>query len=170
MRVEGFHGTDGKSAASILESGFEISRNVWDWLGDGVYFFQDAPVRAWEWARSRYGTEAAVVGSIIRLESCMDLLDIGWSRVLGDSYDSFLRMLKEAGLPLPVQTRGAHRLDRTVVNYVVGVLREQGVEIRAVRGAFSEGEPVFPTSALFDRAHVQVAVRDLSLIERSWLA
>jgi hypothetical protein len=36
-----------------------------------------------------------------------------------------------------------------------------------VRGAFAEGAPVFPASALFDRTHVQVAVRDPSLIEQA---
>jgi hypothetical protein len=60
-------------------------------------------------------------------------------------------------------------LDRAVINYAIGILAEQGIMIRTVRGAFSEGSPVFPQSALFDRAHVQIAVRDVALIEATWL-
>ena len=54
---------------------FQLSRNDYDWLGDGVYFFQDGLLRAWQWARERHGDEAAVIGAEIRLVDCMDLLD-----------------------------------------------------------------------------------------------
>lgn len=99
----------------------------------------------------------------------MDLLDIRWFQVLTEAYNSFLAQLKGANLPLPIQTSGAHRLDRAVINYTVGVLAEPGMKIRVVRAAFSEGAPAFPNSALFIRAHVQIAVRDTSLIEKSWM-
>jgi hypothetical protein len=165
--VSGYHGTNARAAALILQQGFTISRNDYDWLGDGIYFFQDSPARAWEWARQRHGREAAVVASRLRLRDCMDLLDPNWTTVLADSYDSFLAQLKEAGLPLPRQTAGAHRLDRAVINYAVGILAEQDIVVRAVRAAFAEGAPVFPDSALFTRAHVQIAVRDTSLILRT---
>jgi hypothetical protein len=37
--------------------------------------------------------------------------------------------------------------------------------IRVVRSVFGEGVPIFPGSAILDRAHVQIAVRDASFIE-----
>jgi hypothetical protein len=169
VRVYGYHGTTIQAATSILREGFRFSRNEYDWLGDGIYFFQDAPTRAWEWATTHYGGEAAVLGALIRLEDCMDLLDIQWAPVLTAAYDAFLTQLKRVQLPLPRQTSGAHRLDRAVINYAIGILAEQEIVIRTVRGAFSEGSPVFPHSALFDRAHVQIAVRDIALIEATWL-
>ena len=167
--IQGFHGTNVHAAGSILQRNFTLSRNDYDWLGDGLYFFQDAPARAWEWASSRYGSEAAVIGAVIRLTDCMDFLDIEWAKALTALYDAFLSQLKRGNHPLPAQTSGAHRLDRAVINYSVGVLAEQGVQVRVVRAAFIEGVPIFPQSALFDRAHVQVAVRDTMLIERVWL-
>jgi hypothetical protein len=169
IHVRGYHGTSAEGAASILHEGFWISRNEYDWLGDGVYFWQDAPRRAWEWANMRYGADAAVVGALIRLDDCMDLLDIYWSRALTDTYNAYLAQSKRARLSLPRQTRGAHRLDRAVINYAVGVLAEQGIVIRSVRAAFVEGTPVYPRSALLDRSHVQIAVRDPSLIEEAWM-
>ena len=168
VRVYGYHGTIARAVVSILQEGFRVSRNEYDWLGDGVYFFQDAPERAWEWATTHHGVDAAVIGVLIRLEDCMDLLDIAWAPVLTEAYDAFLNQLKRTGVSLPRQTSGAHRLDRAVINYAVGILAEQGRRIRIVRAAFSEGAPVFPQSALFNRAHVQIVVRDLSLIETSW--
>lgn len=50
IRVYGYHGTNTEAAATIIQQGFNVSSNDYDWLGTGVYFFQDAPVRAWEWA------------------------------------------------------------------------------------------------------------------------
>ena len=35
-----------------------------------------------EWARQRFGDDAAVVGAEIDLEDCIDLLDIPWERVI----------------------------------------------------------------------------------------
>jgi hypothetical protein len=169
IHAHGFHGTSKRAAESILRDGFKMSRNDYDWLGDGAYFFQDAPLHAWDWAEEHFGDEAAVVGSIIRLENCMDFLDIQWTTVLSEIYDSFLTLLKRAGLPLPTQTSGAHRLDRGVINYAVGVLSERGISVRCVRAAFLEGVPIYPNSALFNRAHIQIAVRDAMLIEESWI-
>jgi hypothetical protein len=45
IEVYGYHGTSQAQAASILTNGFQASDNDYDWLGTGVYFFQDAPIR-----------------------------------------------------------------------------------------------------------------------------
>ena len=76
LRAIGYHGTSRRAARVVLRDGFRTSRNEYDWLGDGVYFFQDAPNRAREWAAQRYGSDGVVIRSIIRLDDCMDLLDI----------------------------------------------------------------------------------------------
>lgn len=154
---------------SILGTGFRYSRNEYDWLGDGVYFFQDAPLRAREWATRRYGDDAAVIGSVIRLEGCIDLLDIGWVEVLTEAFEEYQVQQLQLRQPLPRQSTGARRLDRAVVNYVVDVLAEAGEIVRTVRSTFSEGRPIFPDSALLDRSHVQVVVRDMAVVEDVWL-
>ncbi len=170
MIVSGFHGTNSKSAERIMQDGFQMSRNAYDWLGDGVYFFQDAPQRAWQWAVERYGNSAAMIGATIHLVDCIDLLDVGWYSVMSDTYNSYLRSHRNSGRTLPEQTTGAHRLDREVLNYTIGVLSEHGIKISCVRAAFSEGRPVYPNSAIYDRSHVQIAVRDIKkCIGETWL-
>jgi len=168
-RVHGYHGTNRTSAVEILRDRFRLSRNSWDWLGDGIYFWQDAPARAWGWARMRYGDDAAVIHSLIRLEDCMDLLDTVWAAPLNDAYLSLRTLSQRANQPSPRQRRagGAHRLDRAVINHAVDQLQAQGITIRSVRAVFQEGEPIYPDSHLLTRSHIQIAVRDPALIVRS---
>jgi hypothetical protein len=168
LRAIGYHGTSQAVAQVILRDGFTFSRNIYDWLGDGVYFFQDAPHRAREWAQQRHGQDGVVIRSVIRLDDCLDLLDIQWNVFLEAAYTSVVEASQRSSVPLPRQTGGAHRLDRIVVNYAVDMLlADYSMTVRSLRGVFGEGGPVFPGSAILDRAHVQIAVRDLSLIEVS---
>ncbi|MFB2878756.1 hypothetical protein [Floridanema aerugineum] len=170
IRVYGYHGTSAEAAEGIIQQGFNVSSNDYDWLGTGVYFFQDAPVRAWEWANQQHPTNPAVIRSTIRLEDCIDLVDISWSSQIAAAYNLYLSKCQEANQPLPRQTAGAHRLDCAVINYAVSYFEEQSRKmVRAIRAVFLEGSPIFPGSYLYDRAHIQIAVRDRSLIEESCL-
>lgn len=166
MEAVGFHGTSQAAAASILANGFNPSRNAYDWLGDGVYFFQDAPMRAREWARDRFGDDAAVLRATIDLDGCMDMLDVGWHDLLRGAFDELRTALAELGLALPIQSDGAHRRDNAAVNLVVQLLRERGTVIRSVRSSFAEGAALFVGSAFRTRSHVQISVRDLTVIRQ----
>ncbi len=80
--VVAYHGTRLETARAIVlgEKSFETSRNDDDWLGHGIYFWEYAPQQAFLWARNRQASkkwsgEIAVLGSMIRLGSCFDLLD-----------------------------------------------------------------------------------------------
>ncbi|MFB2894617.1 hypothetical protein ACE1CI_17040 [Aerosakkonemataceae cyanobacterium BLCC-F50] len=173
IRVYGYHGTSAEAAEVIIQQGFNVSSNDYDWLGTGVYFFQDAPVRAWEWATQQHPTNPAVIRSTIRLEDCIDLLDIEWFPIIREAYTVFVEEFRQANRPLPRQNperSKAHRLDCAYFNYLVEqILNPQVESIRVIRGIFVEGERIFPNSAVFDRAHIQISVRDISLIEESYL-
>jgi hypothetical protein len=164
-RVTGFHGTSVAAADAILGGDPWIqSSEDYDWLGDGVYFWQDAPERAWTWARGRHGHDAAVLRAEIELEDCFDLLNPNWFRALDGLHDRVLDQLAAAKLAPPVQRGLRHGMDRLVINYAVGVLAESGVAIRSVRAAFAEGVPAFPGSALMSLSHVQIAVLDVGVL------
>ncbi len=164
--VIGHHGTNKEIAGRILAQGFEASCNPYDWLGDGAYFWQEAPLRAMEWARKTFGSSAAVVEAEIELRDFINLIDIEWMSWLTDVHDEYLHELKRGGKPIPNQTEGAHRLDRAVINFGIQILESSGLPVRGVIGAFREGRPVFTNSALYTHSHVQIAVRDLSLISK----
>lgn len=168
MIVIGYHGTCREYSRKILSDGFELSRNEYDWLGDGIYFFQDAPNHAMEWAKKVHGKKSVVLATEINLAECMDLIDLPWANFLADIHDNFLYTLKENSIQIPRQTNGAHRLDRSVINFAIKTLEESSIKISSVRAAFLEGNPVYPNSALFEKSHIQIAVREQSIIQKVW--
>ena len=171
--VYGYHGTSMDRASAIIESGFKPSSNEYDWLGGGIYFWQDAPKRAWQWAQHTYPDNPAVVKSLLRLDrSCLDLLDVGYSPLLKTMYNGFIRSYERRNLTLPAQTEKskAHRLDCLFFNYVVSTVNSSFPEsIGSIRSAFVEGDKIFPTSAIYDLTHVQITILNSSLVEASYL-
>jgi hypothetical protein len=160
--VLGYHGTSRKAVEAVLGGApLQISRNQWDWLGDGVYFWEYGPVRAWEWARERHGEQAAVLRATIALEGCLDLADLPGTRDLARVFGPFCAKMKEVGASLPVQKGKQHGLDRAVINFFA---EEVDPPVRVVRAPFIEGERLWDGSALWDRSHVQLAVRDGGLL------
>lgn len=182
MLVSGYHGTFEEAAKSMCQNEFKFKDADHHWLGNGIYFFQDAPYRAWEWAKNnvpevKIGSKPAVICATIELtpEECIDLLDIRWFPYITKLYHNYL---KNSGKSLPDQTsikdllemRGKitgkpHRLDCDIINQAVSVLKEkEKIAIHAVRAAFLEGTPIISDgSHLFNRAHIQIVVRDTGL-------
>lgn len=86
--VRGYHGTILPDAQKIVDNR-QIDKRIapYHWLGQGIYFWEDAPLRAWEWAltRSRQERELpAVVSAFVVLRNCLDFLDIAsWPYVRG---------------------------------------------------------------------------------------
>lgn len=167
--VLGYHGTTISAARSIVRTGFRLSTNEEDWLGKGAYFFQDAPQHAFEWARQRYGYDVAVVRARIHLDDCMDMLDKTWDSELRTHYQILEQMYSNKGKKPPRQRRGRNVVDRELIDLLIDRWENRGIYKRCVRAAFIEGPPIFPSSALYDRAHVQVAVRDTTLIRATRL-
>ncbi|GEM_PF-2487115 len=165
-RVNGFHGTNIDRAKLILRHGFLLSQNGDDWLGDGVYFWEETPRRAQWWARQIHGEETAVIGSRLLLYHCMDLSEHNWQGFLTDIYQAFADGRRHSGRPLPSQrpTIGPHPMDCVIVNQAIAELRARGVAIFAVRSAFRSGRELWPQSAFHHHDHVQIAIRNPSLI------
>ena len=103
IEILGYHGTSQERGAAILSTGFRASDNDYDWLGTGIYFFQDAPLRAKQWATHQHPQDPAVICSRIRLDNCIDLFDIGWQPLLKNVYNSFVEQYRDTEQPLPKQ-------------------------------------------------------------------
>ncbi len=170
--VYGYHGTSQIKAVNILKHGFLASDNDYDWLGTGIYFFQDAPIRAKQWATQQHPNNPAVICATIQLENCIDLFDVGWHPSLKNIYNLFIERNRLLNRTLPQQSQRsskAHRLDCAFLNFVHEFAVKQGQPIDSIRATFIEGERLFPNSAIFDLAHVQIAIRNPTLIQKCYL-
>jgi hypothetical protein len=172
--VNGYHGTSRSRAENILVTGFRPSTNGYDWLGTGVYFWQDAPNHALHWAQQNHPTEPAVIKSRLRIDNtCLDLLDMSTidnSNFWMDSYNGLTEVYRVAGKDLPTQNPtipGKRHLDSEFFDYLITAFAQK--PIGSVRCAFVEGKPIFPSSAVYDQTHVQISIVNLDLIESSFI-
>jgi hypothetical protein len=173
--VIGYHGCTEAYAQDLLLGARALhewrpSTNDWDWLGHGIYFWEHSPDRAMRWAREKYtrqGDSPAILGAVIQLGRCFDLLNEAIAGILSQSFQELSASYQQAGLPLP-QNGGRdwkrRELDCLVINDCLARVKMRAVEYDTVRGAFLEGEPAYPGAGFSREAHVQIAVRNPACI------
>ena len=167
----GYHVTSQNYLDSIQNVGFKPSHNGYDWLGDGSYFWEEDLDRAADWAEQRFHSERAVIGVLVRLNNCMDLPRNRkkWLGALQATYAEVRNLHRRNKIRLPHQSRGAHRLDCLVFNRTIENLANQGINIQSVREIFTEGRPAWWRSGIHAQSHIQIAIRDDSVIEAIWI-
>lgn len=87
--VLGFHGCRKEVYEKVLYSDQPLtpSTNKYDWLGNGIYFWENSYERALEWANTHYGPEeGSVIGAVISLGRCLDLTDYASVPILKEGY------------------------------------------------------------------------------------
>jgi hypothetical protein len=175
--VVGYHGCTEEFARELLLGNLPIrewrpSANVWDWLGHGIYFWEHSPERALRWARERYRTRgqiASVIGGVVQLGRCFDLLNEEVTAILADRYHELARTFADEGRSLPRNRgrQGKRRdLDCLVINHCLDELQKTGTEYDTVRGAFLEGKPAYPGAGFSRESHIPIAVRNSACILR----
>lgn len=103
--VVGFHGCDKSVVDAVIAGKTELlaSANDYDWLGSGIYFWENNEDRAWQWAKqlstrkSSSVKEPAVIGAIIDLGYCLDLTDSFYLQELKTSYSVLKELYANAG-------------------------------------------------------------------------
>ncbi len=175
----GFHGCDASVADAVLSGTQHLkkSRNNYDWLGEGVYFWENSPARALEYATQlrdhprRRGPKiktAAVIGAVIELGYCLNLLDAEFLSLTAEAFFDLKQILNKAGVPLPVNSADRLRrpLDCAVINAMHQTRIDKGLRpFDSVRAAFAEGGDLFPGSGITARHHIRIAVRTRSSIK-----
>jgi hypothetical protein len=160
-RVIGYHACAKAVSDRVLleDEPFRPSANDWDWLGHGIYFWEYGYQRAFDWGRTwprLQGEDVTVVGAIIQLGQCLDLLDTVYTRELAE----FAATHVARGLALPPNS-GAKRMgDCFLINAFCGAATHVGARFDTVRGLFQEGDPIFEGSGLRRENHIQVVVRE----------
>jgi len=165
--VFGFHGCDRSVAEKVLagEEDLQPSDNPYDWLGTGVYFWENAPERALQWAQDQKKKEPYVVGAIIQLSYCFNLMDKGSALELKRAYDEMSHVFKDTSEPLPENKNKQNNLDALIINTASSLAERRNKPYDAVRGAFIEGGEVFPGSAICGDTHIQLCVRNRECIQ-----
>ena len=158
----------------LKNQAFKSSQNFYDWLGEGVYFWEANPLRGLDFAHEaskRKGStiqKPAVIGAVIDLGYCLDLTTtLGLQRVKA-SYEELLRVSKQAGEPMPQNHSDGlrHHLDCAVINYLHRIQAlNQRTAFDTVKGIFIESPDLYPGSAFGSKNHIQIAVRNLDCIK-----
>jgi hypothetical protein len=169
----GFHGTSRAALPHLVAGDIQQSDHRYEWLGTGLYLWQDSPWRAQEWAIEHHGDDAAVVTARVSLDACLDLLNPRWQVLLADADAEFVLECLEEGREVPVNRGSGYRArDCATINWFCDRATEEGAPIRSVRAIFEEGDPIFEASAIRTQSHIQIAVRDpgviLAIEETSW--
>jgi hypothetical protein len=150
------------------------SSNDYDWLGGGIYFWEHNPQRAFDFAAemSRRPHPSgqkilapAVIGAVIDLGHCLNLLGSRSIELLRLTYDQLVRSSQTTGMPLPRNTGGADLVNRKLDCAVVETLHLNRADrgerpFDTVRAAFVEGAPLYENAGFRARTHIQICVRD----------
>ncbi|NBC32481.1 MAG: hypothetical protein GVY13_07370 [Alphaproteobacteria bacterium] len=178
--VLGYHGCDRRVAEALIAGGnFLPSENDYDWLGSGVYFWESNPLRGLEFAREvterkqqKTGTleDADVVGAVIDLGFCLDLISSNGLKKIKAVYEDFKSYNRSSGRPLPKNLGGSdlllRKLDCAVINHLHEIRKTGGLPaFDSVRGVFLEGTPIYPGAGFFEKTHIQICVRNPDCIK-----
>lgn len=128
--VIGFHGCDESVLKKVIngQDNLQKSENIFDWLGHGIYFWQNSKSRAMEYAleaQSRPNSKIkkpVVVGAIIDLGHCMDLIDSEFLLELKEGYRALKRSRSAAGTSLPENKRVQNSKDKLLRNLDCAVI------------------------------------------------
>lgn len=183
MFLQGYHGTNTARAREILGNNFQSSVRAGLWLGDGIYFYQDAPKLAKVWAKNISETRKdspSVLIAKLASTRMIDLTDAHYWDIIRELYEIQIRDAPgktQLGMGFLFKNKseyesrllGAnfvdHRLMNVLIRYLITRATENGSPTpQMVRAAFVEGVPVHPDSWLFDKASVIVSVFDPSAI------
>lgn len=183
--VLGYHGCERAIGEQALNGEIDLlqSTRAFDWLGSGIYFWEDDPRRAAEWARQKAArgdyADPYVIGAAIDLGNCLDLRVRENLELVRAAYQSFAKVQEASGLPIPENKKAPkddspdlvmRYLDCAVMNHLHAIVdsddRPHGVEpFDTVRGLFGEGVPLYEGSGFRDKTHSQLAVRNPSCIK-----
>lgn len=186
--ILGFHGCDKQLRDDVLlgKTSLRYSQNDYDWLGNGIYFWENNPNRALSYAKFIKNNPGrckskiknpAVIGAIIDPGNCLNLLEEKSLQIVKQSYESLVKLTESAGAPLPENKKIAdeddlllRKLDCAVIQ-LAHELNENGdgPEFSSVRGVFKEGCDLYPNAGFSEKDHIQICVRNSNCIKGYFL-
>lgn len=186
--VLGFHGCDKSVVDKVLngQQSLRGSNNKYDWLGNGVYFWENSPSRALEYAthlKENPGKavnpikEPAVIGAVLQLGYCLDLLDYQNLKLLKLGYEILTESYKASEYSLPknkvvgdLRELLLRELDCAVIETLHKVRKESKLQpFDSVRGVFWEGKELYPNAGFREKDHIQICIRNPNCVKGYFL-
>jgi len=154
--ILGFHGCDRDLGEQILRGEvrhLRKSENRYDWLGHGIYFWENNPERALQFARELHARPRQggpkvhtpfVLGAIIDPGNCLNLMDTKSLQLVQQTYVHLEEIAKKSGTALPVNKADkstGELLQRDLDCAVIQTLHmlNDSMPYDTVRGVFEEG-------------------------------
>jgi hypothetical protein len=175
--ILGFHGCDESVAMKVLtgEVRLKFSVNSYDWLGHGAYFWENSPSRAMEFAFALHSggkiEKPAVIGAVIDLGYCLDLLDYDNLQLLKTGFNTMELTADKSDFPENRAIGGIgdlllRDLDCAVIE-ALHKMREisHHLTFDSVRGLFTEGRELYPNAGFREKDHIQICVRNPNCIK-----
>ena len=149
-----------------------------------TYFWENSPSRAMEFAlhlqkfpnHSRNKIEKpAVIGAVIDLGYCLDLLDFDNLQLLKIGYDILKSTSNFANFPKNKSIGGIgdlllRELDCAVIETLHTFEEDSHQQpFDSIRGVFTEGEELYPNAGFRDKDHIQICVRNPNCIKGFFL-
>ncbi len=166
--VIGFHGCSQETYTNVLYNNQQLKKsdNKYDWLGNGIYFWENSYQRAYEWADKKYKKNAAVLGAVIDLGLCLNLTDYNSTDILRQGYEMLKMKCIILGIDLPENKQGKSKtdlllrdLDCAVIQQIHEYNKETGkTPYDSVRGVFTEGENIYPNAGFVEKTHIQLCI------------
>lgn len=179
--VLGFHGCDNSVKKRVINKRDTLrpSTNEYDWLGHGIYFWENDPYRALSYAhyikdhpeRCKVKiNNPDVVGAIIDLGYCLNLFEQENLKLVKEAYNTFRTMMEIQKQPLPENMLGndllKRYLDCAVINTLVNNRNDDAINktklclntFDSIRAPFLEGDEVYPGAGFKEKNHIQICV------------
>ncbi|SDK39632.1 hypothetical protein SAMN04487898_10869 [Pedobacter sp. ok626] len=186
--ILGFHGCDESLVTDVVrgKASLRNSTNKYDWLGHGVYMWDNSPSRALEfakWLKLNPGKSKtpiknpAVIGAVINLGFCLDLLDYQNLFFLKEAHTLLVATSNALGKDMPVnKTVGSSRdlilreLDCAVIETLHQFREDSSMQaFDSVRGVFSEGDDLYTNAGFKEKDHIQICIMNPNCIKGYFL-
>ena len=179
-----FHGCERKDQQKLISDikFFKKSQEAYDWLGHVMYFWDGNEKRALEWAKKKKnaGTlkEPAVLGAVLDLGRCFDLLDSANINALKYYYNLLkldagingYEMPRNIDHPKEKGDKVLRYLDCAVIEFMHNTLnKNEVIKFDSVKAAFIEGNPIYPDAGFNERTHIQICIINPNCIKGIFL-
>jgi hypothetical protein len=122
-------------------------------------------------------TKPAVIGAVINLGHCLDLLDFENLQLVKLGYELLKTTNDASGSPIPMNKASGRNddlllreLDCAVFETLHEVRRQNNLpSFDSVRGVFWEGEFLYPSAGFREKDHIQICIRNPNCIKGYFL-